>query len=278
MGQLSNIGGLFALECTRAGRIYNGEKLPKCDLVGLGAGLYHRGNLEEIMRKILMPMLFASLVSGCFGSIGEEARKAASAISGSKKATGDQVAVLGGRVKVTGPQGYCVDNSGVRSGTKVAFVPLGRCAAVTGKGSASGAPHFLTASVVALPEGVLPDGPKKSEAIKAYVASEKGRAALAHSGQASDVEILSSQARDGGVISMVRDASAPSQLSKTSARAFYAGGDTAVSLSVTAFAGQEGQGAVNDLLLDFLAAMQKINGDGKTSEKSGSSLFNSLLN
>jgi hypothetical protein len=100
------------------------------------------------------------------------------------------LAVAGGAVTVTGPQGYCIDRDASRDGASGAFVLMGSCASLTGS-RASGQPQrpaILTASIG--PESTagtdlaaaLPD-------MAQFFESAAGRAALSRAGRAETVTV-----------------------------------------------------------------------------------------
>lgn len=100
------------------------------------------------------------------------------------------VAVSGGAVTVTGPQGYCIDRGATREGASGAFVLFGTCAALTGSASA-GQPAqaaVLTASV-GQPAAPGVDLAATLPAMASFFPSEPGRAALSRSGDAGTVSV-----------------------------------------------------------------------------------------
>lgn len=100
------------------------------------------------------------------------------------------VAVSGGAVTVTGPQGYCIDRGATREGASGAFVLFGTCAALTGSASA-GQPAqaaVLTASV-GQPAAEGADLSATLPAMASFFPSVPGRAALSRSGDAGTVRV-----------------------------------------------------------------------------------------
>lgn len=100
------------------------------------------------------------------------------------------VAVSGGAVTVTGPQGYCIDRGATREGASGAFVLFGTCAALTGSGAA-GQPAkaaVLTASV-GQPAAAGVDLAANLPAMANFFRSVPGRAALSRSGDAGTVRV-----------------------------------------------------------------------------------------
>lgn len=100
------------------------------------------------------------------------------------------VAVSGGAVTVTGPEGYCIDRGATRESASGAFVLFGTCAALTRSASA-GQPAraaVLTASV-GQPAAVGVDLAANLPAMAAFFRSVPGRAALSRSGDAGTVRV-----------------------------------------------------------------------------------------
>lgn len=123
------------------------------------------------------------------------------------------VAVSGGTVTVTGPQGYCIDRGATREGASGAFVLFGTCAALTGSASA-GQPAraaVLTASVgPAAADGA--DLAANLPAMAAFFRSVPGRAALSRSGDAATVRVdEAAQSGDALFIRLSDSASAAGQ-------------------------------------------------------------------
>ncbi len=108
------------------------------------------------------------------------------------------LAVAGGAVTVTGPQGYCVDRSASRDSASGAFVLLGSCASLTGSRAAGQPqrPAILTASVGPLSaEGT--DVAAALPAMAEFFQSSAGRAALSRAGAADTVAVDQISTSDG---------------------------------------------------------------------------------
>ncbi|PTV95151.1 hypothetical protein C8J27_10595 [Rhodobacter aestuarii] len=115
--------------------------------------------------------------------------------------------VLDGSLTLAAPEGYCVDPKSRQDGAEAAFVLWGNCAAIARDGSAPQPKHraLLSATV-----GPMPDVPLET-ALKNYETffqSEAGRAAMARSGQAEDVEILTVQEQERRLLFKISDRSA----------------------------------------------------------------------
>lgn len=113
-----------------------------------------------------------------------------------------------GALLVAGPPGYCIDRSTLRDEGARAFVLLGSCAGLGGRGSADappGEPGLLTASVTASEAGA----DASVELLAAYLASEEGRRALARGSEPADVEILDTVMAEDAVYVLASDPSIP---------------------------------------------------------------------
>lgn len=100
------------------------------------------------------------------------------------------VAVAGGAVTATGPQGYCIDRSATRDGASGAFVLLASCASLTGSRAAGQPqrPAILTVSVGA-PAAAGTDIAAALPGMAGFFQSPPGRAALSRTGQAASVTV-----------------------------------------------------------------------------------------
>lgn len=144
-----------------------------------------------------------------------------------------EVTLAGGAVVVAGPEGYCVDRQASQLRGRPAFVLLVSCSSLTG--SAEGwpaAPGLLTASVER-DTGGLPD----LAALRGFLGSEPGRAALARDGRADAVTLLDSKIELGALLLKIEDrgqADIPS-LSPTYWRGIFVLNARMVTVSVNSF-------------------------------------------
>jgi hypothetical protein len=100
------------------------------------------------------------------------------------------VAVSGGAVTVTGPQGYCIDRSAMREGASGAFVLFGTCAALTGSRTAGQPAHpAVVTAAIGQPAAEGTDLIESLPAMAAFFKSAPGRAALSGSGEAGTVQV-----------------------------------------------------------------------------------------
>ena len=118
------------------------------------------------------------------------------------------VSVAGDSVLISGPPGYCIDQSATRDAEDGAFVLLGSCASISRDASRPhpDAPGLLTVTVS---NGVI-DGEDMSTYLRdltAFFQTEDGRAALSRDGVAASVEVLETRVSDGVLFLHARDAS-----------------------------------------------------------------------
>ncbi len=117
------------------------------------------------------------------------------------------MSVAKGSVVVTGPPGFCIDESASHNADTGAFVLLGSCASITGSLDA-GKPQIralLTAAVSAGSNGPTVRGSMNQ--LSAFFRSANGRKALSRSGNAATVRVLGTSHTDGVMILHVRDTS-----------------------------------------------------------------------
>ncbi|MCK8464532.1 hypothetical protein MUY35_11785 [Aliiroseovarius sp. S1339] len=210
-------------------------------------------------------------LTGCLGGDGKFGPKLSdSAIFSNERATprADLVrakSVMGGLVTIAAPKGFCIDTSAHQDTSSGAFIPIGACAALTkDAGDPKPAkPAFLTATVLPMPvqAAALPNNPDaRMREARAFVQSDKGRAALSRAGNAGTVTLMDMKSASNVLFVRVRDTSdgLPFALSNTTWRAFFELNGQLVTASATAFADQPfGQGKGYELLKDFVAAIRK---------------------
>ncbi|MGB7268160.1 MAG: hypothetical protein WBC90_01420 [Albidovulum sp.] len=102
-----------------------------------------------------------------------------------------RITVAKGNVTIAGPSGYCIDTKASRVSAARAFVLLGSCASLSGTvgGQRPQSPAILTATI----SGAVPDEAAFADnlpAMRRFLSSPVGRAALSRSGQASSVSII----------------------------------------------------------------------------------------
>lgn len=119
----------------------------------------------------------------------------------------DRVRVLNGAMVVAAPTGYCVAPSSHSESAQGAFALFGSCAAISGDASMAPAPYpvMLSATVglkVAAPLA------QSFPAFERFFHSPSGRAAIARSGLAGDVDIVAVRRQGGMMLLKIRDRSA----------------------------------------------------------------------
>ena len=112
-----------------------------------------------------------------------------------------EVSLLGGALKITAPQGYCVDPKASVSRGRAIVVLIGRC---TDQGGVAAALVSLTVGAPAS-AGVLLAGP---DALARFFTSTAGRRVLARDGVAGHVIVTQAQVADGSLLLHVKDKTA----------------------------------------------------------------------
>lgn len=124
------------------------------------------------------------------------------------RAASERTEVLDGTLTLAAPPGFCVDGKSVQSNADGAFVLWGLCAAMSRFAEAPKPAHkaMLSASI-----GPLAPQPLETafDRYESFLRTEAGRAALARSGLASDVEILEITREPGLMLLKIADRSAP---------------------------------------------------------------------
>ncbi len=117
-----------------------------------------------------------------------------------------QIALTGG-VTLAAPRGYCVDSGSTRDRAEGGFVLFGNCAAIARDASRAQPAYPALLSATLGPAGGGPAA-LRPETVEGFFRSEAGRAVLARSGQAGDVELLAVRRVDDLLLLKIRDASA----------------------------------------------------------------------
>ena len=168
------------------------------------------------MRQVLAVMCLGAALSGCVKPMPElrlpELRLPAVTLPSihlhrAEPASG-RAAVLGGSLVLAAPTGYCVDPTALQDGPEGAFVLWGNCAAIEGnpKGAKPAEKAMLSATIGPLSRATTVASARGYER---FFRSEAGRAALARSGMAQDVQILAVKRAGGLLLLKVADRSAP---------------------------------------------------------------------
>lgn len=192
-------------------------------------------------------LLAAAVLSGCVIALPQRASQRAEVLSGS--------------LRLAAPAGFCVDADSVQDGAESAFVLWGNCAAIAGSARAPRPEHdaLLSATI-----GPLSDQPVEAafDTYKAFFRSDMGRAALARSGQAEDVEVMSIEAAGSLLLLKISDrsASAKTPVAQVYWRAVTGLSGRVAALSVLPLAGKEmADSAQISLLREFEATIRAAN-------------------
>jgi|SynMetStandDraft_2_1070026.scaffolds.fasta_scaffold06729_2 hypothetical protein len=163
------------------------------------------------------------------------------------------VSVLDGSVTVTGPAGYCVDESGTRESANEAFVLLVRCVA-TRRNS-----PILSATVT----GLMAPGSADADNLMrlgTFLDTRGGRRQLSRDGDASDVTIIETRVEDGALWLRIEDSGNPDTFEPGYWRAILPVSGRVVTLSVLSSRAHpvaEERGLM--VLRDFVAALRSRN-------------------
>ena len=160
------------------------------------------------------------------------------------------MAVLGGAVTVSPPDGYCVNPNVSKTGGDNAVVLIGRCSAASAVAAA-----LLTTSIGEAGSGnALNAGPV---ALTSFFTSAEGRAMLASSGDANDAVVTASETDKDAVLLLIKD-----RALGTYWRGIFALRGRLVMVSAT---GGESTGLSPDsgraLLSKTIASLRRANGD-----------------
>lgn len=117
------------------------------------------------------------------------------------------LSLLNGGIVIQGPMGYCIDMTALRSEVSNAFVLMGGCAAMEGKGRGGAQVAVLTATVSTPAETAAPLA-QTFPAMAAFLQSEPGRAALSRVGDARSVRVVSVSATEDVLYIRAADAAA----------------------------------------------------------------------
>lgn len=135
------------------------------------------------------------------------------------------IAVLDGQVRVTGPQGYCIDSGATRESQNEAFVLLVRCTA------SPRATPVLSATVTGIPAPGL--GTRENlTRLSEYLETPAGLGQLARSGRAEDVRVVAQRVEDGALWLRIEDRGNPDSFEPGYWRAILPVAERVVTLSV----------------------------------------------
>ncbi|MCC5971297.1 MAG: hypothetical protein JJU15_15240 [Pararhodobacter sp.] len=190
------------------------------------------------------------LLAACFESV---SLSRATSRGGEDTSGPSAVAVLDGSVTVTGPAGYCVDETATRESDTEAFVLLVRCAA-TSRNS-----PILSATVT----GQMAPGtaaPENLARLGAFLDTRGGRVHLSRSGNAADVQIIETRVDDGMLLLRIEDSGNPDTIEPGYWRAILPVAERVITLSVlSSRAHPVGEERSLMVLRDFVLAMRSRN-------------------
>jgi len=170
------------------------------------------------------------------------------------------MSVAGGAAVIVGPAGYCIDRAGSRQTADGAFILVGNCAALEGRGGASRTPPAVLTA--AFRRGPSPDFAENLPAMAEFFASRRGRAALSRTGNPDTVSVQ--QAFSAGDVLYLRAtdraAASGAGLDPEYWRAILPLGDGIATLTVLGLASQPASSAEKRRLLDaFVARLRAAN-------------------
>lgn len=144
------------------------------------------------MRRMMAILLIAAVLAGCVAP---------------GQGASDRARVMNGALTLAAPRGFCVDPNARRDGAGGSFVLWGNCAAIAGDPAAPKPPYraMLSATV-----GPASDTPLAASfaGFETFFRTDAGRAALARSGRAQDVQVLKVQRSAGMLLLKIADRSA----------------------------------------------------------------------
>jgi hypothetical protein len=146
---------------------------------------------------IAVPGLLCLVLAGCSGGLG-----------GFGPSAPRQALVTQSAIVVTGPEGFCVDETATRDDGATAFVLLGNCAAISNSRRADqpSVPAVLTAAISApSDDGSIAESLPE---LDSFFRSEQGRALVSRTQEAATVTILDTRAQENMFLLHASDASA----------------------------------------------------------------------
>ncbi len=184
------------------------------------------------MKPVLSVFVLACALSGCTLRLPFDWAR--------PQASMQRTEVLAGSLSLAAPAGYCVDPHSRQDNPDTAFVLWGNCAAIGKNPKAAQPSHKALLSVTIGPPTEDP-APEAFADYEAFFRSDAGRAALARSGLAGDVEILDVAQQDQLLLLKIADQSAASiaPISTVYWRAITGLGGRVAALSVLPIAGSD---------------------------------------
>lgn len=144
------------------------------------------------MRRMMASLMIAAVLAGCVAP-GQSAS--------------DRTRVMNGALTLAAPRGFCVDPKARRDAAEGSFVLWGNCAAIAGDPEAPKPPYRAMLSATVGPASSTPLA-TAFDGFESFFRSGAGRAALARSGQAKDVQVLKVERHGGMLLLKISDRSA----------------------------------------------------------------------
>ncbi|WP_444453360.1 hypothetical protein ACTTAI_20010 [Rhodobacter capsulatus] len=156
------------------------------------------------MRRVLITLCLSLALSGCLKALPMKFDLHLPV----RKPVSGKVTVQKGELTLMAPDGFCVDPTSTRDGPEGSFVLWGSCAAIGGNASA---PKPAQQAMLSATIGPVTADPVETafESYEAFFKGRAGRAALARSGKARDVEILAVKREERRLLLKISDHSAP---------------------------------------------------------------------
>lgn len=176
-------------------------------------GLNARPCKPGLRRGLMLGLLLGSELglSACQMTLPDATILGAPATVGQPVAAPREVRLSTNGLAVAGPQGFCVDPGSIKDTKAGSFVLLASCQALSGTNQNTARGHKANTAVLTLSiSAPLADSTDfEPDRVKAYFASDAGRATLSRSGKSSTVTLLDVTVEGGAVFVHARDSSAP---------------------------------------------------------------------
>ena len=192
-----------------------------------------------MLLRIGVGLAVSLLLTACEGGMPsfEKFRSAAGGGAGGSDAVGQtEATVTRNKIRLRGPEGFCVDPVATKPAAQEAFVVFGNCAAITGNPDQPQpyVPALVTATVTSSGTAAQAAVAPQAENLSSFFRTAEGRAVLSRSGQAGNVKISESFTEDGALFLRVTDTSAAAfeGAQPTYWRAYFDAGTSVVAMSV----------------------------------------------
>ncbi len=223
---------------------------------------------EKYRRKIALALIGLTVAScSALGGLGEKREPAPRLVQ-----------VLSQSYTVTGPDGFCIDESATRDNSSGAFVMLASCAALSGNKwePRPGRPAILTVSV--LPSDT-PLGEADLDQMTAFFSTEDGQQALLRPGSEGPAIVTNLNREPGLLIVEAQEQTPPSLMAPGYWRGVFPEAQGLVTITVGGFERMpldEKQG--QELLYNFLNTLRGANGGDITRNQQAGGVLASVFN